>query len=129
MGYKKKNPKVTGLKMKDFPQDFEFLANIVGKCIFRKDSAHNSISMLQLQIMSAIIMEVKINYSEELFGRLSKWFKDVERRNNDNKSILKMYFRMFISIMLQKRLRQHLKEKDGEPLNGSKKIIKRLFDN
>ena len=48
MGYNKKNSKLKGYKKKEFSQDFEFLADIVGKCILYKDSTHGSISELQL---------------------------------------------------------------------------------
>lgn len=45
MGYKK-NPDAKGLKKNDFPHDFEFLADIMGKCVICKDSVHDSISEL-----------------------------------------------------------------------------------
>lgn len=46
MGYNKKKPELKYFKKKEFPQDFKFLANIVGKCILCKDSTHDSISEL-----------------------------------------------------------------------------------
>lgn len=61
MDYKKKNPEINGYKKKDFPQGFKFLADIMGKCIIYKDSAHDSISEFQLQVMSAITLESKIS--------------------------------------------------------------------
>lgn len=48
MGFKKKNPKTKGYKNNDFSQDFEFLVDIVGKCIPSKDSAHDFVNELQL---------------------------------------------------------------------------------
>lgn len=67
MGFKKKNLEAKGYKKKDFPKDFKFLADIVGKCILCKDFAHDSMSKLQLQIMTTITIEVKINYGEVIF--------------------------------------------------------------
>lgn len=51
------NKGVTTFKVVDvkFPQEFEFLVGIIDKCILCKDSAHNSVSELQLKIMSAIV--------------------------------------------------------------------------
>lgn len=56
----KKNPQLKGVKKKEFPQEYEFLADIIGKYILCKDSAHDSISELQLKIMIAIAMKMKI---------------------------------------------------------------------
>lgn len=117
MGYDKKKPNVKGLKKKDFPQDFEFLANIVPKCILCKDSAHDSISELQHQIMSAITSKVSINYGVVMFGWISKWFTDVEKRKKDEKSLPKMNYDRFIGILLKKKMRQHIRKKDEEPFN------------
>lgn len=49
MGYKK-NKDLKGMKKKEFPKSFEFLADIVEKCILCKDSAFDSMSELQLQV-------------------------------------------------------------------------------
>lgn len=45
MGYKK-NKDLKEMKKKEFPTSFEFLIDIVGKCIPCKDSAYDSISEL-----------------------------------------------------------------------------------
>lgn len=47
IGYKRKNLDAKGYKKKDFHQDFEFLADVVCKCILCKDSTYDS-SDLQL---------------------------------------------------------------------------------
>lgn len=46
MGCNKKNPETKCYKKKDLPHNFEFLADIVRKCIICKDFAHDSISEL-----------------------------------------------------------------------------------
>ena len=50
-----KEERFHGLKKKEFPQKYEFLAYIVGKCILCKDSAHDSVSDLQLKVMTTIV--------------------------------------------------------------------------
>ena len=50
-----KEERLHGLKKKEFPQKYEFLADIVGKCILCKDSAHDSVNDIQLKIMTAIV--------------------------------------------------------------------------
>lgn len=129
MGYKKKNLETKGYNKKDFPQDFEFLVNIVEKCILCKDSAHDSISELQLQVMSAITIEVPINYGVVFFNWITKWFIDVEKRKKVGKPLPKMYFRKLISILLKKKMRQLIGEKERELINVNKKTTKKFFEN
>ena len=38
-----KNERLHGLKKKEFPQKYEFLADVVGKCILCKNSTHDSV--------------------------------------------------------------------------------------
>lgn len=45
MNYEK-NPNLKG--MKEFPEEYEFQAEIVGKCIMCKESAHDSVSDVQM---------------------------------------------------------------------------------
>ena len=63
MGFKRKNPETKGYNKK-----FEFLTDIMGKCILYKDSAHDSVSDLQLQSMTVITMEVKINFGVVIYN-------------------------------------------------------------
>lgn len=105
MGYKKKNLETNGYKKKDFPQDFEFLADIVENCILCKDSAHDSISNSQLQAMSAITMEVPINNKVVFFNWISKWFTDAKMRKKEGKPLPKIYFWRIINILLKRKLR------------------------
>lgn len=74
-------------------------------------------------------MEVQINYGVVIFNQISKWFKDVKKRKKDGKPLPKMFYRRFISIMLKKKMRKHIEEKDKEALNVNKKITKKLFKN
>lgn len=68
VGYKKKNPNVKGIKMTDFTQDFEFLVDIIEKCILCKYPTHDLVSDLSLQVMYAITIEVEINYGVVIFN-------------------------------------------------------------
>lgn len=129
MSYNKKSPELKGYKKKEFPQDFRCLADIVGKCIICKDSAHDSISVLKRQIMTAITMEVKVNYGAVIFNWLANWFKDAAKRKKEDKPQPKMLFGRFIFILLKKKLGKYLDNKYGEPLNVNKKITKKLFNN
>ena len=129
MSYTKKNLKPKGTKKKQFLQDFEFLADIVGKCILCKDSAHDSISELQLKIMSAITMEKKINFGAVLMDWISKWFEDAEQRKAARKPLHKMFYGRFISILLKKKMKKHIGEKEGDNLNVNWKITMKLFEN
>lgn len=92
MGYNKNNLELKEYKKKEFAQNFKFLADIIGKCILYKDSAHDSVSELQLQIMTAITMEAKINYGVVMFGWITKWFKDAAKRKEGKKPLLKMSY-------------------------------------
>lgn len=111
MGYKK-NPELKGLKKKEFPQAFEFLTDIVGKYILYKDSAHDFVSELQLQIMTVITMEMKINYGAVIFGWISKWFETAEKRKAAVKPLPKMFYGRFISIVLKKKLKKKIGENE-----------------
>lgn len=74
-------------------------------------------------------MQVPINYGVVFFNWIFKWFTDAEKRKKDGKPLPKMYFRRIICILLKRKLRQYIGEKDGEPLNVNKKITKELFEN
>lgn len=110
-----------GLKKKEFPQKYEFLADIVGKCILCKDSAHDSVSDLQLRIMTAIVQRRQINYGALLLEWIGKRVQEQSTR--------KMFFGRFISILLKKLLKEEISENEGEALNVNKKITQRLFAN
>ena len=102
---------------------------MVGKCILCKDSSRDSIHYLQLQVMTVITIGVKINFRVAIYNWIAKWFKDADKRIKDGKPLPRMYYGKFISIVLKKKRNQHIREKDGEPLNINKKITNKLFEN
>lgn len=74
------------------------------------------------------MMETKIKYGAVIFEWIAKWLSTVEKRKTSGKSLPKMYYGRFISIVLKKLLKKEIGDKEGEPLNGNKKIKKKLFE-
>lgn len=60
-------------------------------------------------------MEVKIKYGVVIYNQITKWFRDAKKRKKDGKPLLKIFYEMFISLMLKKKLKHHKREKDEEP--------------
>ena len=60
-------------------------------------------------------MEVSINYGVVFFNWISKWFINAEKRKKDGKPLHKIYFGKIISILLKRKMRQHIREKEESP--------------
>ena len=115
----RKEERFHGLKKKEFPQKYEFLADIVGKCILCKDSAHDSVSDIQLKVMTANVKRHQLNYGAILLSWMGK--------KSQEKNPKKVFFGRFISILLKKFLKEQIKDAEGDPLNVNKRITQRLF--
>lgn len=112
----KRNPSLKDMKKKEFPEEFEFLAKIVGKCILCKDAAHDTVIDQQLKIMSAIVLKEHINFGAILLDQMSKWLDKEEKKRLTEKPLTKVFHGRFLSIILKKKLNK-IKDDEGEILN------------
>lgn len=124
-----KNPDLRGMKKKEFPQNFEFLSDIVGKCILCKDSAHNSVSDLQLRVITTIVLKIKVQFGSILLERIGRWMVNAGKRKASRKQAPKMFHMRFIIILLKNLLMEIIGDKEGESLNVNQNITPKLFKN
>lgn len=80
-----------------------------------QNTAHDTVIDQQLKIMSAIVLEIQIDFGAILFDQISKWVEKAEK-----KPMTKVFHGRLLSIILKKKLGGRIKEDEGEALNVHK---------
>lgn len=83
----KKSPTVKGYKKKEFPQRYEFLADIIGKCICCKSTGHDFVNEVQLKLMTAISCGIQLNYGALLLEWIGKWILNSKKTKGSQKML------------------------------------------
>lgn len=79
--------------------------------------------------MTAIIQKQNFSFGAIFIDWLAKWIEDFGKKKALDKPAPKMFHRRLISIILKKRLKERITDKEGEALNANKKITPKLFEN